>query len=84
MLYESLRLFRKFNDGRFGVWFSQCVFVASGHLMIREAWEDTVIQVPNPIGQEGSTNVAVPKGTHIVIDMIGVRESNFRIMSSTA
>lgn len=42
--------------------------------MIREAWEDPVLQVPNPDGQEGSASVAVPKGTHIVVDVVGVRQ----------
>ncbi|KAJ3832287.1 cytochrome P450 [Lentinula raphanica] len=44
----------------------------SGHLMIREAGEDTVIQVPNPRGQEGATSLTVPKGQAVVIDMVGV------------
>ncbi|KAJ3973688.1 cytochrome P450 [Lentinula raphanica] len=44
----------------------------SGHLIIREAREDTVIQVPNPRGQEGATSLTVPKGQAVVIDMVGV------------
>jgi len=65
--------------------------------MIREADEDTVLQIPNPPGQEGSTAFPVPKGlqvcrcrfscltreidcpVQIVVDMIGVRKSLFRI-----
>ncbi|KAF8135969.1 cytochrome P450, partial [Mycena galopus ATCC 62051] len=45
----------------------------AGHVLIREALEDTVITVPNPIGEEGSTSVPIAKGTQIVVDMIGVQ-----------
>lgn len=38
------------------------MFSASGHLMIREASEDTIIQIPNPRGQEGTSSMAIPKG----------------------
>ncbi|CAA7270197.1 unnamed protein product [Cyclocybe aegerita] len=47
--------------------------VPSGFLMIREAFEDTALHVPNPVGQEGSTTLAVPKGTQVIVDMIGVQ-----------
>lgn len=42
--------------------------------MTREAWEDTVLQVPNLNGQEGFASIAVPKGTHIIVDVVGIRE----------
>ncbi|CAA7270196.1 unnamed protein product [Cyclocybe aegerita] len=45
----------------------------AGYVMIREAFEDTVLHVPNPVGQEGNTTLAVPKGTQVVVDMIGVQ-----------
>ncbi|KAJ3761578.1 cytochrome P450 [Lentinula raphanica] len=45
----------------------------SGHLMIREASEDTIIQIPNPRGQEGTTPFTVPKGQVVVVDMVGVQ-----------
>ncbi|KAF8815129.1 cytochrome P450 [Phlegmacium glaucopus] len=34
----------------------------SGHLLIREAAEDTVLEIPNPHGQVGTTTIPVPKG----------------------
>ncbi|KAG6901989.1 hypothetical protein C0995_005948 [Termitomyces sp. Mi166 len=46
---------------------------AAGHIMIREATEDTVLQVPNPPGQEGTTPFPVPKGVQVIVDMIGVQ-----------
>ncbi|KAJ3796245.1 cytochrome P450 [Lentinula aff. detonsa] len=45
----------------------------SGHLMIREASEDTVLQMPNPRGQEGTTPFIIPKGQVVVVDMVGVQ-----------
>jgi len=44
----------------------------SGHLMIREATEDTIIQIPNPRGEEGNTSMAIPKGQVVVVDMVGI------------
>ncbi|KAG6898860.1 hypothetical protein C0993_003485, partial [Termitomyces sp. T159_Od127] len=46
----------------------------AGHILIREATEDTVLQIPNPLGQEGTTPFPVPKGVQVMVDMIGVRE----------
>lgn len=48
--------------------------VAAAYLMVREAHEDTVLHIPNPVGHEGTTSVPIPKGTQVVVDMIGVRE----------
>ncbi|KAJ3878539.1 cytochrome P450 [Lentinula edodes] len=45
----------------------------SGHLMIREASEDTVLQIPNPRGQEGTMPFMIPKGQVVVVDMVGVQ-----------
>jgi len=46
--------------------------------MIREAYEDTVLHIPNPHGQEGITTVPIPKGlqVRIFIDLIN-HTSNF-------
>ena len=33
--------------------------------MIREAEKDTVLQIPNPLGQDGSTAFPVPKGVQV-------------------
>ncbi|KAK0203454.1 cytochrome P450 [Desarmillaria ectypa] len=45
----------------------------SGHLLIREATKDTVIQVPRPVGEEGTVSMPIPKGFQIVVDMVGVQ-----------
>ncbi|KAF9010234.1 cytochrome P450 [Cyathus striatus] len=45
----------------------------AGHVMIREASEDTVLNIPNPPGEEGSTSMPIPKGVQVVVDMIGVQ-----------
>lgn len=47
--------------------------LAAGHILIREAYEDTVLQIPNPPGQDGTTALPVPKGMQVIVDMIGVR-----------
>ncbi len=39
------------------------IIIASGYLMIRTAFEDTVLQIPNPRGEEGDKTIPVPKGT---------------------
>jgi len=33
--------------------------------MIREAYEDTTLDLPNPVGQEGKTTIPIPKGTQV-------------------
>ncbi|KAF8068990.1 cytochrome P450 [Lyophyllum atratum] len=43
----------------------------AAHIMLREATEDTVLHLPNPVGQEGTTPLAIQKGTNIVLDMVG-------------
>ncbi|KAF8191805.1 cytochrome P450 [Pholiota molesta] len=48
-------------------------FFPSGYMMVREAFEDTVLEIPNPDGEEGSKIVPVPKGTQVLVDMIGVQ-----------
>ena len=35
--------------------------------MAREASEDIMLQIPNPMGEEGSMTVPVPKGTQVCI-----------------
>ncbi|KAF9525621.1 cytochrome P450 [Crepidotus variabilis] len=59
-------------DKVLAIFFESLRLFPSGHLLMREAWEDTVIQVPNPIGQEGTTSVPVPRGTQLIVDMVGV------------
>jgi hypothetical protein len=48
--------------------------LATAHVMIREATEDTVLTIPNPPGEEGSYSLPVEKGAQVVVDMVGVRE----------
>lgn len=48
--------------------------IAAGYVLIRQAFEDTVLQIPKPVGQEGVQTVPVPKGTTVVVDMVGVRK----------
>jgi len=43
-----------------------------GHLLIREATEETVLEIPKPHGQVGTTLILVPKGLQVIIDMVGV------------
>ncbi|KAJ7512690.1 cytochrome P450 [Mycena galericulata] len=45
----------------------------AGHTLIREATEDTVLTIPNPVGDEGSKTIPIPKGTQVMVDMIGVQ-----------
>ncbi|KAG5641736.1 hypothetical protein DXG03_004308 [Asterophora parasitica] len=45
----------------------------AGHVLIREATEDTVLQLPKPVGQEGTIPFPVPKGTQVMVDMVGVQ-----------
>jgi len=45
----------------------------SGHLLIREAAEDTVLEIPKPHGQVGTTTIPVPKGVQVIIDMVGLQ-----------
>ncbi|KJA21381.1 hypothetical protein HYPSUDRAFT_77809 [Hypholoma sublateritium FD-334 SS-4] len=45
----------------------------SGYVIVRQAFEDTILQVPNPRGREGSTTIPVPKGMTVAVDMIGLQ-----------
>ncbi|KAF8138090.1 cytochrome P450 [Mycena galopus ATCC 62051] len=45
----------------------------AGHILIREATENTVLTIPNPVGEEGDKTIPIPKGTQIMLDMIGVQ-----------
>ncbi|TFK72490.1 cytochrome P450 [Pluteus cervinus] len=44
-------------------------------IVVREAFEDTVLRLPNPLGQEGTTNLPVQKGTQMIVDMIGIQNN---------
>lgn len=43
--------------------------------MIRQATEDTILTIPNDVGEEGTRTIAVQKGAEVVVDMVGVRKS---------
>ncbi|KAF7344606.1 hypothetical protein MSAN_01942800 [Mycena sanguinolenta] len=47
--------------------------IPAGHAFIRAATEDTVLTVQNPVGEEGTKTIPIPKGTEIVLDMIGIQ-----------
>ncbi|KAJ7719188.1 cytochrome P450 [Mycena maculata] len=44
----------------------------AGHALVREETEDTVLTIPNPVGEDGSKTIPILKGTQIMVDMIGV------------
>ncbi|KAG6918369.1 hypothetical protein DXG01_015021 [Tephrocybe rancida] len=45
----------------------------AAYLMLREAAEDTILNLPSPVGQHGNTALAVHKGTIVVLDLIGIQ-----------
>lgn len=50
--------------------------IPPGSFMLRESTEDTIIQVPTA-GEDGvyrDEGIAIPKGTVIIADMVGIRE----------
>ena len=57
-----------------GAFYEALRLFPSGALMIREAIEDTVLHVPNPPEVGGERALAMPKGSQVAIDMVGVRE----------
>ncbi|KAF7344607.1 hypothetical protein MSAN_01942900 [Mycena sanguinolenta] len=42
------------------------------HAVVREATQDTVLTAQNPVGEEGTQTIPIPKGTHVFLDMVGV------------
>jgi len=67
VFYEAVRMFRSFSHPRFHFLISLILVfnAAAGHIMIREAYEDTVLHIPKPHGQEGVTTVPIPKGLQV-------------------
>ncbi|KAG5634767.1 hypothetical protein H0H81_000848 [Sphagnurus paluster] len=45
----------------------------AAYIMMGEATQDTVLDLPNPARQEGSTPLSVAKGTSIVVDLVGIQ-----------
>ncbi|KAG7441096.1 cytochrome P450 [Guyanagaster necrorhizus] len=60
-------------DKVLAVFYEATRMIPPGHLMIREATKDTVIQVPRPMGDEGTISMPIPKGFRIIVDMVGVQ-----------
>ena len=54
--------------------------LAAVYVSIREATEDTVLVVPNPIGQEGSKPIHIAKGTQVIVDWVGTGESRLKAL----
>jgi hypothetical protein len=48
---------------------------AAAFILIREATEDTILNVPNADNQPGTRQVPIPKGLSVIVDMIGIRAS---------
>ncbi|TFK59164.1 cytochrome P450 [Pluteus cervinus] len=44
-----------------------------GFVLVRHATEDTVLHLPNPVGQEGTTSLPIQKGTRLIVDVIGIQ-----------
>lgn len=68
---EGLRMFRKSPTVTYQPYFlSQFRCVAAGSVMIREATEDTVLQIPNPVGEGGSDVLPIPKDLRVRLGSI--------------
>ena len=48
---------------------------AAGYVMIREATEDAILNVPNGDEKLGARQVTIPKGLPVIVDVVGIRES---------
>jgi hypothetical protein len=74
VFYEALRLFRKLRHKLTDDQLMPAVITAPAYVLLREAREDTILKIPNPVGVEGSTTVPIQKGVTFLIDMVGTRE----------
>ncbi|KAG6844480.1 hypothetical protein H0H87_006616 [Tephrocybe sp. NHM501043] len=45
----------------------------SSYLMMRTSTEDTILNIPNAVGQDGNTPLVVHKGTLMMLDIIGMQ-----------
>ena len=41
--------------------------LAPAYIMLREASEDTILQISSPEGREGTVSLPIAKGTHVII-----------------
>ncbi|KAF8135992.1 cytochrome P450 [Mycena galopus ATCC 62051] len=60
-------------DKVLAIFYEATRMIPAGHVLPRAAAEDTVLTVQNPVGEEGTKTVAIPKGTPIIVDMVGVQ-----------
>ncbi|KAG6828823.1 hypothetical protein H0H92_006648 [Tricholoma furcatifolium] len=44
-------------------------------ILMRETAEDTVLNLPNPVGEDGSTPLAIQKDTMVVLDILGAQRN---------
>ncbi|KAF4570137.1 hypothetical protein EYR36_009943 [Pleurotus pulmonarius] len=58
-----------------GIFFEAVRMFPGGHMVLREAGEDTTITLPSPADDAGSRTVPILKGTQIVVDMIGIQHN---------
>ncbi|KJA21380.1 hypothetical protein HYPSUDRAFT_67727 [Hypholoma sublateritium FD-334 SS-4] len=45
------------------------------YMLVREAFEDTLLQIPNSHGKEGNRSVPIVKGTQVLIDLVGIHRN---------
>jgi hypothetical protein len=66
VFYETLRIYRERDFFPVEQHFLNTqYYAAAAYLSIREATEDIVLTLPNPVGEEGSTTMRVAKGTQV-------------------
>ena len=76
--YEVLRMFHK-PEPFFVIklFISPSLLVASGHLLVREAAEDTVLEIPKPHDQVGTTIIS---DAAVRVGQVQVQQVRFRVM----
>ncbi|KAF7344598.1 Cytochrome P450 [Mycena sanguinolenta] len=60
-------------DKVLAIFYEATRMIPAGHVLFRGAAEDTVLTVPNSVGEEGTKTVPVAKDTTVIIDMVGVQ-----------
>ncbi|KAF9493449.1 cytochrome P450 [Pleurotus eryngii] len=58
-----------------GVFFEAVRMFPGGHIVLREAGEDTTITLPDPVAEAGRKTIPILKGTQIVVDMVGIQHN---------
>ena len=67
VFYEALRMFReRWIYFPLSFLIKKNYFrIASAHILIREATEDTVLEIPKPHGQVGTVTIPIPRGLQV-------------------